>query len=64
MARGSNMPYRNKRIYNNHEEWLSLIFEQANNIDPDVIYKAVNIIEKHYFHRYDARSCTSFKVVE
>ena len=58
------MPYRNKRIYNSHEQWLSMIYEAASDIDPSVIRKAIEIVDKHYFHRYDARFCTSFEVVE
>jgi len=58
------MPHQNKRIYNDHYHWLSLIFNEANDIDPTVIWKAIKIVEKHYVHRFDLRSCTSFKVVE
>jgi len=58
------MPYRNKRIYHDHETWFSMIYEEASNIDSSVIAAAIIIVEKHYFHRYDARSCKSFKVVE
>ena len=58
------MPYRNKRIYHDHEQWLSMIYEEASNIDPSVIWKAIKIVEKHYVHRYDVRSCTSFEVIE
>jgi len=58
------MPHRQKRIYTDHEHWLSLIFDEASDIDPSVIAKAIQIVEKHWFHRYDARFCTSFEVVE
>jgi hypothetical protein len=58
------MPLQTKRIYTTHEQWLSLIFDKMNDIDSSAVSKAILAVDKHYFARYDARTCTSFEVIE